>query len=318
MVFVPWVDPCDQNVHIQKECHAPLHPFLFPKLVDEVIGDHSTVACRPLQNRPAALIGAEPVPLRELRTRRLLLEQVSLQRFGEQCTQCSAALGRADLRSPVEGIRQIYGGLHSATLPYLQFDTNGAASGEAGASRPYTLTAPGEFPVVTGTAEIEIMVGRDDEYTDDMVDNRFTEWYEEKTGVRINWIQVSGEEGEEKANIVLASGQYPEAFMATGIAKTQLAVYGAQGVFVSLNDAIYEPFKHDDVLPSLFYSEQQARELAQVEAVLKDFIVQSMIQFITGDRSLDSDWESYLEELERIGIDQFVSINQAAYDAVYR
>ena len=123
-------------------------------------------------------------------------------------------------------------------MPYLQFDTNGAASGEAGASRPYTLTAPGEFPVVTGTAEIEIMVGRDDEYTDDMVDNRFTEWYEEKTGVRINWIQVSGEEGEEKANIVLASGQYPEAFMATGIAKTQPAVYGAQGVFVSLNDAI--------------------------------------------------------------------------------
>jgi putative aldouronate transport system substrate-binding protein len=516
-------------------------------------------------------------------------------------------------------------------------------SGEAGASRPYTLTAPGEFPVVTGTAEIEIMVGRDDEYTDDMVDNRFTEWYEEKTGVHIDWIQVSGEEGEEKANIVLASGQYPEAFMATGIAKTQLAVYGAQGVFVALNDAIerqsvylkeaaqrapyllgdltapdgniyafptsqecyhctanpkfyiyrpwleqlgmevpettedlyrvllafktqdpngngradeiayasrahefyalfmnafiytdrshlmiddgvidtpvnkpgwreglrymnrlyaegliapetftirssrdlraigenpdhvilgstatswygnavqnrgesrrwvdymaappvagpdglrvvatipwranptlavtdqaqdvdlitrwvdwlytiegtlsadvgpegmawrkpnpgemgipggpatwvalvaygvnnlgwgnsapryfsvevrenraidaenveetasylnyhavsevYEQFKHDEVLPSLFYSEQQARELAQVEAVLKDFIVQSMIQFITGDRSLDSDWESYLEELDRIGIDQFVSINQAAYDAVYR
>ena len=44
MVLVPWIDPRYQNVHIQKKRHARLHPLLFPKLVDEVIGDHSAVA----------------------------------------------------------------------------------------------------------------------------------------------------------------------------------------------------------------------------------------------------------------------------------
>ena len=44
VVHVPWVDPCDQHVHIQKERHVRLHPLLFPKLVDEVIGDPSAVA----------------------------------------------------------------------------------------------------------------------------------------------------------------------------------------------------------------------------------------------------------------------------------
>ena len=44
MVLVPWIEPRYQNVHIQKKRHARLHPLLVPKLVDEVIGDHSAVA----------------------------------------------------------------------------------------------------------------------------------------------------------------------------------------------------------------------------------------------------------------------------------
>ena len=77
----------------------------------------SAVVCVPLQYRPAARIGVETVALRELRVRRWF-EQVSLQRLGEQCTQRSGALGRADLRSPVGSIRQIDGSLHGATSPY--------------------------------------------------------------------------------------------------------------------------------------------------------------------------------------------------------
>lgn len=70
-----------------------LYPLLFAKLIDEIVGYHSVVAGRPLQNRPATLIGAEPVPLRKLRTRRLPFEEVNLQRVGEQRNTSLAASG---------------------------------------------------------------------------------------------------------------------------------------------------------------------------------------------------------------------------------
>ena len=113
-------------------------------------------------------------------------------------------------------------------------------SGDSGSASdmPYTLTAPGAFPVVDGSATITIMVGRDDNRTDDMDKSEFTKLYEEKTGVHIDWIQVAGEQVGEKTNVALASGDYPEAFMQADINKVQLAIYGNQGIFVPLNDSI--------------------------------------------------------------------------------
>ena len=115
-----------------------------------------------------------------------------------------------------------------------------AAGGTEGTSTDtgYTLTAPGAFPVVNGPAEITIMVGRDDNRTNDMDNNEFTKWYEEKSGVHIDWIQVAGAQVGEKTNVALASGDYPEAFMSADINKVQLAIYGSQGIFAPLNDSI--------------------------------------------------------------------------------
>ena len=113
-----WQDSVSASVITsKKERHDRLHSFLFPKLVDEVISDHAGVAGRPLENRPAALVGPEAVALRKLRPGRSMVEQVHPQRLHEQCAQRGAVLSGADPCSPVERIGQVDGDLHRTILP---------------------------------------------------------------------------------------------------------------------------------------------------------------------------------------------------------
>lgn len=41
------------------------------------------------------------------------------------------------------------------------------------------------------------------------------------------------------------------------------------------------------------------------------------MQFITGKKSLDSDWDSYLKNLDQLGLKRFLEIYQEAYDKTH-
>lgn len=41
-------------------------------------------------------------------------------------------------------------------------------------------------------------------------------------------------------------------------------------------------------------------------------------QFITGVKNIDSDWDSYLGDLERYNVNRFVELYQKGYDSIYK
>ncbi|TBL70734.1 extracellular solute-binding protein [Paenibacillus thalictri] len=61
---------------------------------------------------------------------------------------------------------------------------------------------------------------------------------EKRTGVHIDWELIPQANLEEKKNLLLASGTYPDAFYGGGISTQDLINYGEQGVFIPLNDLI--------------------------------------------------------------------------------
>ncbi len=71
----------------------------------------------------------------------------------------------------------------------------------------------------------------------DYDNNRFTEWLEEKTNVHVEWQLVPEEEAEGRLNLILASGDIPEIIFGI-VSPSQQALYGAQGLFLPLNDLI--------------------------------------------------------------------------------
>lgn len=94
-------------------------------------------------------------------------------------------------------------------------------------------TAPGTFPVVD---EKVTLVAFAPQYAnvEDMETNGFTVMYEEMSNVHIDW-ELAPEQGfQEKRNLVLASGDYPDIFLASGFNLSDQLVYGELGVLVDL------------------------------------------------------------------------------------
>jgi putative aldouronate transport system substrate-binding protein len=86
-------------------------------------------------------------------------------------------------------------------------------------------------------------------YSTEWVDNDMTRWYEELTNVHIEW-QVVPEEGAlQQLTLALAGGDYPDLIFGYNwspfeLTMSTIAAYGAEGLFVPLNDHLEENAPH--------------------------------------------------------------------------
>lgn len=62
--------------------------------------------------------------------------------------------------------------------------------------------------------------------------------YEKMTNMDIKWTMVSSDGIKEKTNLMLNSGDYPDAFHSAGLTSQDLIKYGGQGILIPLNDLI--------------------------------------------------------------------------------
>lgn len=101
-----------------------------------------------------------------------------------------------------------------------------------------TLSAPGEFPIADEPCELNVFAPLD-ATVEDLETNETTLWYEEKTGVHINWTQVPTSELTTKLNLSISSGEYPDIYT-TPFSTDQVIQYGTAGIFMPLEDLIEE------------------------------------------------------------------------------
>lgn len=80
----------------------------------------------------------------------------------------------------------------------------------------------------------------------------------------------------------------------------------------------YEPYRAplEMVLPPLYFSEEQSTELADLQKTITDYVSQMTARFITGDASLDKEWDSYLNTLKKMNLERYIAIQQEAFDAL--
>lgn len=78
----------------------------------------------------------------------------------------------------------------------------------------------------------------------DFSENEFTKMMEEDLGIKINWEFANQDAAQEKRQLSLASGDYPDAFWLVtwldSISKVDAQKYGQEGVLLPLNDLIKE------------------------------------------------------------------------------
>jgi putative aldouronate transport system substrate-binding protein len=92
--------------------------------------------------------------------------------------------------------------------------------------------------ITKSPAELRVLVMQSAE-VGDYFDNRFTDWYEKRTGVKVKWQVIAAEDSLTKINAMIASGDVPDVMMPNpALTPSQVRYYGEQGMFRKLNGLI--------------------------------------------------------------------------------
>lgn len=76
----------------------------------------------------------------------------------------------------------------------------------------------------------------------------------------------------------------------------------------------YSP-KDETIVPNLVFEGQDAQTISESMITIGGYVDQAMVQFITGELDIDTDWDAYLEQLKAMGVENFLNIYQTYYDA---
>jgi putative aldouronate transport system substrate-binding protein len=128
------------------------------------------------------------------------------------------------------------------------------------------------YPLVTEKKTFTAMVPS---YGTEWIDNDMTRWYEELTGVHIEWQVVQAEGAVQQLNLALASGDYPDIVFGFNwspfeLTMSTIGAYGEQGLFVPLNDYL------EDNAPHLLTHVSEEYPVAKKIVTLPDGTIYSM------------------------------------------
>ncbi len=121
--------------------------------------------------------------------------------------------------------------------------TSCGGADKGGASK-VELTPNGEYPIVKEGQDLSLSIfimSRPN--VEDFATNDFTKFMEKKTGIKLDFVTAGRDEYDQKMNMILQSGDYPDMFFGGG---PDLAKYGIdEKVIIPLDDYINE-----DIMPN--------------------------------------------------------------------
>lgn len=69
-------------------------------------------------------------------------------------------------------------------------------------------------------------------------------------------------------------------------------------------------------IPPYYMNEEDSARLSQLSSPLSDYVKSWVVGFITGSYDIEADWDEYVKGLNDLRIDEYIALNQAAYDAL--
>ncbi|WP_311773977.1 MULTISPECIES: ABC transporter substrate-binding protein [Metabacillus] len=95
-------------------------------------------------------------------------------------------------------------------------------------------------------------------------------------------------------------------------------IYTAEGYERRLQEAthLYEGKEPSEVFPhwAIWIDPAVADEAAMIETNIVDYIEQNSLQFITGTKDLDKEWDAYVKGFDQLNLKRYLEIMQEAYD----
>jgi putative aldouronate transport system substrate-binding protein len=84
----------------------------------------------------------------------------------------------------------------------------------------------------------------------------------------------------------------------------------------TITKEVLEPYRQpaEMWIPPMSFTQDEAQVIAEAEATIVPFVQQRFAEWVTGNRDVDEDWESYLEELNGLGVETYIATYQQALE----
>jgi putative aldouronate transport system substrate-binding protein len=139
------------------------------------------------------------------------------------------------------------------------------------------------------------------------------------TGGKATWIQVAPI--NEPQNMFWGQSAIPQHFIWAEQASCEPILSGANCALnwrIALSTQEYEKYVPEAVVPPLWVAKADVALYSQLRTEINNYVNQSLARFIAGELKIEGgDWDTYLKQLKQIGLDEYVSLVQKAYDAKY-
>lgn len=77
------------------------------------------------------------------------------------------------------------------------------------------------------------------------------------------------------------------------------------------------PYLQKESMPPVLYTDEESQQLADISSAILDYVSQQQALWITGQGDIDAEWDAYCKKLDDMRVNDYVKINQAAYDRYY-
>jgi len=123
---------------------------------------------------------------------------------------------------------------------------------------PAFMNPIGDLPIVNEPVTLSVFTGNLSGH--DYTTNLATGWFEERTGVLVDWVQVPDVDRETRLNLMLATGDVPDIIVGGAGGHARVFFYAQLGLFVPISDYINDfapelqrlfathPNIHDDMI----------------------------------------------------------------------
>ena len=71
----------------------------------------------------------------------------------------------------------------------------------------------------------------------------------------------------------------------------------------------------ETLVPNLVFEGPDAQIISEATLQIGGYVNQALVQFITGDLDIETQWEEYLTTLEKMNVQQYIDTYQKYYDA---
>lgn len=102
-----------------------------------------------------------------------------------------------------------------------------------------------------------------------------------------------------------------------GVMATLDKDYDPEKVLWEATEDKYEPHSVSQIVPKIVVSVDVAGQYGETKQILEDYMASNLALFVMGSRDL-SEWDTFIDELDTMGLKWYIEETQKAYDAMYK